>query len=95
MVAHPAGHLDGDEAAERGDDASEGQDHESGEQRGPLRLRPEQLALDEEQDEHGGAHEQRDDVGGVDDVQQQRQAEQGDGDEPGTALALEDAAATA
>ena len=92
VVAHPAGHLDGDEAAERGDDASEGQDHERGEHRGPLRLRPEQLALDQEEDEHGGAHEQRDDVGVVGEMQQQRHAEQGDGDEPGAALALEDPA---
>ena len=42
--------------------------------------------------EDGGAHEQRDDVGGVDEVQRQRRGEQGHGDQPRAALAPQDAA---
>ncbi len=90
-MANPAGHLDGDEAAERGDDAADGQDHEGGLHRGRLGPGPEKLTLDEEQDEHGGAQEQRDDVGRVHEMEDQRHPKQRNGDEPRSALPLEDA----
>ena len=92
MVVHPAGHLDGDEAAQRRDDAAHGQDDKGADESGGLALGPEALALDDEEDEHGGAHDQGDDVGGVDDVQGQRRAEQGDGHDPRTSLPAQNAA---
>ena len=77
MVVDPARHLHGDEAAQRRHHAAHGQDGKGGDERGGLALGPEPLALDDEEDQHAGTHDQGDDVGGVDDVQRQRRARGG------------------
>ena len=57
----------------------------------PLGLGPEELALHDQQNEDGGAHEQRDHVRRVDDVEDERCGQQRHGHQPGAALPLQDA----
>ena len=64
-MVHAAGHLDGEEAAQRGDHPTHGEDHEGGDDGPALGLRPEALSFDDQQREDTGAHDERDDVGGV------------------------------
>ena len=68
-------------------DPADGEDDEGGDEGGRLGLGPEALALDDQQREDAGAHDERDDVGGVDEVQGERGDEQRHGDQPGAALA--------
>ena len=91
VVVDAAGHLDADEAAQGGEEAADGQDDEGGQQGGPLGLGPELLPAHDQQDEHRGAHGQRDEVGRVDDVEHQRAAEQRHRHDPGAPLPTQDA----
>ena len=72
MVVDPAGHLHREEPPERRHHAPHGEDGEGRDEGGRLGLGAEELALDDQEDEHGRAHEQGDDVGGVQEVEGER-----------------------
>ncbi len=71
VVMHARGHFDRREAAQGRDHATDGENDEGGHDRGGLGLGPEEVALDEQQGEHPGAHHESDDVRSVDEVQGQ------------------------
>ena len=71
-MADVAGNLDGEEAAQGRNNSAHGDDDEGGDDRAPLGLRPEALPFHDQQREDTGADDERDDVGGVQEVEGER-----------------------
>ena len=92
MVVHVARDLHRDEPPEGREQPADGEDDEGGDEGGRLGLGPEELALDDQQREHAGADEQRDDVSGVDEVQREGGDEERHRHQPRAPLTLQDAA---
>ena len=78
MMVDVAGDLDGHEPAQGRNDPAHGEDDESGDERAPFGLGPEALALHDQQRQDTGAHDQRDDVGGMQQVEGERGHQQHD-----------------
>ena len=76
VVVHVPGDFHHDETAQSREHASDGEDGEGAEQRGRLGLRAEEVALDDQEDEDSGTHEQRHHVGRVHEVQRERPGQQ-------------------
>ena len=87
-----AGELHRQGGADGGREAAHRQGQEGRAHRALFGLGPEALPLHDQQGEHAGADQQGDDVGGVDDVEDQRGHQQPHGHQPRAALTLEHAA---